>query len=116
MGGGTTELSGPDFGEGVNVGDVPEGAPFLGPAEGEAVALVKRANEAFAVGATCTHYGGPLADGLVEGDTIRCPWHHACFSLPTGEALAAPALNPVGCWSVERRGEKLHVFSKKTAP
>src|SRR5262245_48110648 len=97
MGGQNTELSGPDFGKDVTIADVPEEQAVLGHAEGEAVVLVRRGQEAFAVGATCTHYGGPLAEGLVDGDTIRCPWHHACFSLRTGEALAAPALNSVAC-------------------
>src|SRR3989442_9913060 len=69
-------------------------------------------SEFVAVGASCTHYGGPLADGVIDGDTVRCPWHHACFSLRTGEALRAPALNPVACWKVERRGEKVAVTDK----
>jgi apoptosis-inducing factor 3 len=116
MGGNSTELTGPDFGTGVKVAEVPEGKPLLGHAGGEAVVLVRRGNEAFAVGATCTHYGGPLAEGLVDGDTIRCPWHHACFSLRTGEAVAAPALNSVACFSVEQQGDKLVVISKKEIP
>jgi NADPH-dependent 2,4-dienoyl-CoA reductase/sulfur reductase-like enzyme/nitrite reductase/ring-hydroxylating ferredoxin subunit len=116
MGGTNTELSGPDFGTGVSVADVPEGQPVLGHAQGEAVVLVRRGNEAFAVGGSCTHYGGPLAEGVVDGDTIRCPWHHACFSLRTGEALHAPALSSVACWSVERQGDKLLVISKKDVP
>jgi nitrite reductase/ring-hydroxylating ferredoxin subunit len=65
------------------------------------VILARSGGEVFAIGATCTHYGGPLAEGLLVGHTVRCPWHHACFSMRTGEAVRAPALNPVACWSVE---------------
>src|SRR5882672_2133244 len=115
MGAANADLSGPDFGSGVQLTDLREGVPLLGHAEGEAVLIVKQGAEIFAIGATCSHYGGPLAEGLVDGETIRCPWHHACFSLRTGEALAAPALSAVPCWSVERRDDKLHVLSKKPA-
>src|SRR5205823_8220677 len=64
----------------------------------------------------CTHYSGPLAEGLVAGDTVRCPWHHACFSLRTGEALMAPALDPVACWNVEREGDRVRVTSRRPEP
>jgi NAD(P)H-nitrite reductase large subunit len=45
-------------------------------------------------------------------DTVRCPWHHACFSLRTGEALHAPAFNPLSCWRVEKRDGKVFVRDK----
>ena len=75
------QLTGPDFAAGVALADLPEGKPLLGHAGGEAVMLVRRGDTVYAIGAKCTHYGGPLAEGLVVGDTIRCPWHHACFHL-----------------------------------
>lgn len=92
---------GPDLGSGIPLAELREGEPLLGHVAGEQVLLTRFGDEVTAIGATCTHYGGPLAEGLVVGDTVRCPWHHACFSLRTGEALAAPALNPVPCWEVE---------------
>ena len=92
----------PDFTAGFRFQDLPDGVPVPGRASGDDVILVRRGDELFAVGASCTHYHGPLADGLVVGDTVRCPWHHACFSLRTGEALRAPALDPIACWRVER--------------
>jgi apoptosis-inducing factor 3 len=106
------KLGGPDFAKGVAVSSVAHGASLLGHAHGEPVLLARQGDELFAVGASCTHYGGPLADGLIAGDTIRCPWHHACFSLRTGEALRAPALKPVACWHVEQRNGKAYVGKK----
>ena len=110
----TAQLAGPDLAEaGCPLTDVADGGSLLGHAKGEAVLVARRGTEYFAVGATCTHYGGPLAEGIIVDDTVRCPWHHACFSLRTGEALRAPALNPIACWNVERRGDRLFVTGKR---
>lgn len=98
-----TELTGPDFGRGVPPSLVPDGGMLAGHALGKPVLLARRGDDIFATGAVCTHYSGPLAEGLLVGETVRCPWHHACFSLRTGEALGAPAFNPIAVWGVERR-------------
>lgn len=95
------EPKGPDLTAGVPLAELVEGEPRLGHAGGEGVIVVRRGAEVFAVGATCTHYGGPLAEGLVVGETIHCPWHHACFSLRTGAVLEWPAPNPLPRWEVE---------------
>jgi NADPH-dependent 2,4-dienoyl-CoA reductase/sulfur reductase-like enzyme/nitrite reductase/ring-hydroxylating ferredoxin subunit len=107
-----TALPGPDLAAGVPLSDVADGSMILGHVESEAILLARRGGELFAVGATCTHYGGPLAEGLLADDTVRCPWHHACFSLRTGEALRAPALDPVSCWRVEQRDGRVYVRDK----
>ncbi len=101
-----------DFKNGFLVQDLRDGGAILGQVDGEEAILVRRGDQFFAIGAYCTHYHGPLAEGLVVGDTVRCPWHHACFSLRTGEALRAPALDPVSCWRVERVGDKVFVREK----
>jgi NADPH-dependent 2,4-dienoyl-CoA reductase/sulfur reductase-like enzyme/nitrite reductase/ring-hydroxylating ferredoxin subunit len=109
-----SELKGPDFVRGIAEAELKDGAALLGHAEGEAVLLTRQGGEVFAVGATCTHYGGPLAEGLIDGDRVHCPLHHACFSLRTGEALQAPALNPIACYQVDKRGGRLFVIGKST--
>ena len=101
--------TGPDLTRGVALAELAEGAMLLGHVHHEPVLLARRGDELFAIGATCTHYGGPLAEGLIVGDEVRCPWHHACFSLRTGEALRAPARDPVTCWRVEQRDGRAFV-------
>ncbi len=109
----STQPQGPDLTQGVDLSTLEEGAMLLGHVQDEPVILVRHGSEVFAVGAVCTHYGGPLAEGLVVGDTVRCPWHHACFSLRSGEALRAPALAPVSCWRVEQLDGKVFVREKR---
>jgi NADPH-dependent 2,4-dienoyl-CoA reductase/sulfur reductase-like enzyme/nitrite reductase/ring-hydroxylating ferredoxin subunit len=108
--------SGPDLTQGVPDAELPDGGKLVGHVGDEEILLVRRGADVFAVGAHCTHYHGPLADGLVVGDTVRCPWHHACFDLRTGEALRAPAIDPVACWNVERRDGKIFVRAKREQP
>src|SRR5947199_7518543 len=106
------DLEGPDFEKGYDIDKLPDGEMLLGHAFGEAVLVARRGEELFAIGATCTHYGGPLAKGLMVDCTVRCPWHHARFDLRTGEAIAAPALNDVACYKIEKRGELFFVTGK----
>ncbi|MGE5277335.1 MAG: FAD-dependent oxidoreductase [Acidobacteriota bacterium] len=108
--------AGPDLKAGVPFESLRENSPLLGHVDGEAVILVRAGAEVFALGASCTHYGGPLAEGLVVGETIRCPWHHARFGLRTGEAEGAPALSPVACYAVEREAGIVRVAGKREPP
>jgi apoptosis-inducing factor 3 len=106
------KLEGSDFEKGFDIDDVADGKMLLGHAFGKAVLVARRGDELFAIGATCTHYGGPLAKGLMVDCTVRCPWHHARFDLRTGEAIAAPALNDVTCYKIEKRGKQFFVTGK----
>lgn len=109
---GKPESSPPDFSLGVEAEALADGAILQGHVRGEPALLIRHGDEFFLTGDSCTHYHGPLAEGLVVGDTIRCPWHHACFSLRTGQALRAPALDPVPCWRTERRGTAIFAGEK----
>jgi NADPH-dependent 2,4-dienoyl-CoA reductase/sulfur reductase-like enzyme/nitrite reductase/ring-hydroxylating ferredoxin subunit len=104
---------GPDLAAGIPATSLQQDVPLLGHVGREPVILVRRGSDVFAVGATCTHYGGPLAEGLVVDDTVRCPWHHACFDLRTGAALRAPALNPLTSYDVVRREESIVVVGPR---
>ncbi len=110
------KLNGPDLTKGIPLVAVADGTMLAGHAYGEPALLARRGDELFAIGSACTHYEGPLAEGLLVGDTVRCPWHHACFSLRTGEAIRAPALDPVPCWRVEQRDGVAYVAEKLEPP
>src|SRR5208283_1895858 len=73
--------TGPDLTLGVALAQLPDGGKVLGRVGEEQVLLARSGAEVFAVGAHCSNYHGPLADGLVVDGTVRCPWHHACFDL-----------------------------------
>jgi 3-phenylpropionate/trans-cinnamate dioxygenase ferredoxin reductase subunit len=105
-----------DLSRGVAAHELADGGIISGRVGEDEVILVRRGEAVHALGAHCTHYKGPLAQGLVVGDTLRCPWHHACFSLKSGEPLRAPALDPVACWRVERQGETIVVREKLPPP
>lgn len=109
---GPAKLQGPDLTLGVGIAEIPEQGMLTGQVNGEAVLLARVGDEFFAIGATCTHYGGPLGEGLRVDDSVRCPWHHACFSLRTGAAVRPPAHNPVARYRVERQGDRLLVREK----
>lgn len=107
--------AGPDLSAGVSPADIPTNGALAGRVGDEPV-LVSRHGDLFAaVGGACTHYGAPLADGLVDGETVRCPWHHACFSLRTGAAFRAPAFDALERWKVEVEGGLVFVRSKLEA-
>ncbi len=106
-------LSGPDLRAGVKYDRLTENEPLLGHFDGEPVIVVRQGEQVFATGAVCTHYSGPLAEGLVVGETVRCPLHHARFDLRTGEAEGAPALNPVPSFHVRRHEGMVMVDGKK---
>jgi len=105
----------PDFTKGFPVDDLQNGGMIQGRLRDEDVILARHADEFFAVGAGCTHYHGPLAEGLIVGDELRCPLHHACFSLRTGMALCAPAFDAIPRWRVERVGNRVFVREKLPA-
>jgi NADPH-dependent 2,4-dienoyl-CoA reductase/sulfur reductase-like enzyme/nitrite reductase/ring-hydroxylating ferredoxin subunit len=116
MGGGVKPLTGPDLTGGVKVGEISDGGLLLGHAHGKPVVLARRGSEVFAVGATCSHYSGPLNEGLLVGHQVRCPWHHACFDVRTGEAVGAPAFNSIPCFAVEVRDGRAFVREEKQPP
>jgi NADPH-dependent 2,4-dienoyl-CoA reductase/sulfur reductase-like enzyme/nitrite reductase/ring-hydroxylating ferredoxin subunit len=113
MGSSNQELTGPDLKAGIDTKSLAPGQRILGEADGEQILLINDGGMFHAVAASCTHYGGPLNDGIVVDGTIRCPWHHACFRLESGEAARPPALNPISVWRTEVRDGTVFVREKR---
>jgi apoptosis-inducing factor 3 len=109
-------LVGPDLNQGVAASTVADGGIVRGHADGHAVLLSKVDGAFHAVGAACTHYGAPLDEGIRTGSMVRCPWHHSCFDLRTGEAIRAPALRPLPRYAVELADGIVKVTGPLPAP
>lgn len=116
MGGNTERPEGPDFTVGVPSDLLAEGGRVAGRVGDDPVVLARVGGRCFAVGGKCPHYGAPLADGLVVGDTIRCPWHHAAFDLRTADLERPPALDDLPCWNVEENDGQIRVTSRAERP
>jgi NADPH-dependent 2,4-dienoyl-CoA reductase/sulfur reductase-like enzyme/nitrite reductase/ring-hydroxylating ferredoxin subunit len=108
-------VAGPDLEAGVKLADIPADGVLVGHVGETQVLLARVDGKVRAFNASCTHYGGPLGEGVRVGDTIGCPWHHACFSLKTGEAQGAPAFFPLDRWKVELKWGKA-VVKKREKP
>ena len=107
--------AGPDLTLGIELSEF-TGETLLGHVGDQDVLLVRSGPGIFSIDADCSHYHGPLAEGLVVGQSIRCPWHHACFDLRTGEAARAPALTSLAVWRVEHEGDRILVRQKQELP
>jgi len=105
-----------DLSTGIALDELDGGRIVTGRIGDDEVIVLKNGDDVVAVGAHCTHYHGPLAEGLVVDGTIRCPWHHAAFCLRTGEAVRAPALDAIACYRVERQGARVIVHGKTEPP
>src|SRR4051794_26728715 len=111
-----TPLTGPDLELGIEESTLVEGRPLIGHARGEAIVVVRDKGTLYAVGASCSHYGGPLGEGLVADGKVHCPWHHACFDLRTGQVEGPPAFNPIACYRIEQAGSRVRVGARTAAP
>src|SRR3954453_10542638 len=89
--------------------EIPPGGKLLAEIDGRAIAVFNCEGSYYAIDDVCTHDGGPLAEGELEGCEIRCPRHGARFDVRTGRALCFPAFEPVTTHRVELRGDEVFV-------
>ncbi|HEY4997643.1 MAG TPA: Rieske 2Fe-2S domain-containing protein, partial [Usitatibacter sp.] len=113
MGGSEEKLEGPDLGAPVPMSSITMGGMLAGHFQGEPVLIARVGENFFAIGSKCTHYNAPLAEGLIDAETVRCPWHHSCFNLRNGAAVAAPALNDVASYELAIENETVRIVGRK---
>lgn len=87
--------------------DLPEGQPRRVEVDGKGVLLYRHEGEIFAIGAVCSHAGGPLEEGSFDGTCVQCPWHDSVFDMRDGHVVHGPATVPETCFEVRVRGGKI---------
>ena len=88
--------------------DIPEATPFKAEAGETALLLIRRGDTVTALTHECPHFGLPLSKGVVRGDTIICPFHHACFALD-GRQIQPPGHGDLRRYDVTVEGGRVHV-------
>ena len=94
------------------VGDLAEGRRRRVELEGKAVLLYRHEGEVQAIGAVCSHQGGPLDEGEFDGNCVTCPWHQSVFDLRDGAVVHGPATYPQTAFEVRERGGRIEVRAK----
>jgi len=84
-------------------------SPLCVEIEGKRIALFRLSGQVYALDDLCTHEGGPLSEGVVEGDEVECPWHGARFRITTGELLSPPAYESVRTYKVRVRADDIEM-------
>ncbi|HVN18381.1 MAG TPA: Rieske 2Fe-2S domain-containing protein [Dongiaceae bacterium] len=88
---------------------VEDGKPVRAEHNGTPILLVRRDSQIYALAETCSHLGGPLSEGRLEGDVIQCPWHGSRFSIRDGHVVDGPAVHPQPCLEVRVRNGQVEV-------
>lgn len=89
--------------------DLPSGKAMAVDVHGQRIALFNINGQYYAIADECTHAGGSLSEGAVEGTAVTCPWHGASFDITNGAVLSAPAFDGVTSYKVHVDGENIKV-------
>ena len=89
--------------------EIPDGAGRSFEVEGRRIAIFNLAGTFYAIDEECTHSGGPLSEGTIDGDEIECPWHQGRFNIKTGAVVDLPPMDNVASYNVRLSGEDVEV-------
>jgi nitrite reductase/ring-hydroxylating ferredoxin subunit len=101
-----------DFVRVAGVGDIPTGEMLIVQVNGDEVVLANVDGKVYAFGNDCSHRGGPLGEGILEGDIVECPWHQARYNVRSGDVIGAPATEPVPSFDVRLDGDDIKVAKR----
>ena len=105
-----------DFAAVMAEADLPQDTPKRAVWQGTPILLVRRGSQIHALQETCSHLGGPLSEGKLEGDTIQCPWHGSTFSIIDGSVVRGPAVHPQSCLDARVRNGQIEVRRHRDEP
>ncbi len=98
-----------DFTPVISESSLEEGKPVRAEHNGAPILLVRRGSQIYALVETCSHLGGPLSEGTLDGDVIQCPWHGSRFSIRDGHVVDGPAVHPQPCLEARVRNGQVEV-------